>query len=401
MSIARRALAGAAMLILAAPAVTRAQDTAKTVKVVTPALDFSGVIFGNYGYKTDSAAKAGLGGQNPNGFNIDRVYLTFRMPVGDHASIRATTDIFNGDQSSASYYKGWTVRLKYGYLQYVLPDLGDVKGMNLTGHIGMLHTVLIDHEELFWPRYLSQVATDRNGFFSSADLGVAGLLTLPNKWGEIYGTVVNGNGYTAAESDRFKDFALRVTFTPLAEQEMMDGYFKTFAISPWFSKGYAGSKFASGGTGQTGAVTDALTKDRWGVFVGNRDRRLTFGAEYGNAKTASEGGANTFANPRTVAEANGQLISAFAIVRPFEWADAKQKSQFGVLGRIDQYKPNTNSSSTSTNTSSSYDRFIIGGVFWELTPKVTLSLDYQGRTPQSGSSNVDQTTYFLHWVANF
>src|SRR2546421_2050731 len=86
--------------------------------VKTPQLDFSGVIFGNYQYRTDSAAKAALAGKSPNQFQIERVYLTFRMPVGDRASIRATTDIFQGDQSNASFYRGWVVRLKYGYLQY-------------------------------------------------------------------------------------------------------------------------------------------------------------------------------------------------------------------------------------------------------------------------------------------
>src|SRR5690349_21718171 len=80
---------------------------------IAPTLDFSGVIFGNYQYRTDSAAKAVTGGKSPNSFNVDRVYLTFRMPVGDKTSIRATTDI-------TPNAAGFVVRLKYGYLQRAL-----------------------------------------------------------------------------------------------------------------------------------------------------------------------------------------------------------------------------------------------------------------------------------------
>src|SRR5262245_35146337 len=50
--------------------------------IVTPQLDFSGIIFGTYGLRTDSAAGATPGGASPNQFAIDRAYLNFRMPAG-------------------------------------------------------------------------------------------------------------------------------------------------------------------------------------------------------------------------------------------------------------------------------------------------------------------------------
>ena len=86
---------------------------------VTPALDFSGVIFGNYGLRTDSAAKASLGGKSPNNFTVERAYLNFRMPAGDNGQIRITTDVFqNTNNATNGFYQGWVVRIKYGYLQY-------------------------------------------------------------------------------------------------------------------------------------------------------------------------------------------------------------------------------------------------------------------------------------------
>src|ERR1044071_9602906 len=213
----RPTAAGVAIAIVRAiaPAIAVAQQ-APAPAVVTPALDFSGVVFGSYSYRTDSAAKAGLGGQNPNQFSVDRAYLTFRMPAGNNGAIRITTDVFqNTNTAQNAYYQGWAVRIKYAYLQYTgFRDAFGV-GSSLLGRIGILHTVVIDHEEGFWPRYLQQTAIEKNGFFSLADAGVAAQLTLgstpstpvgaatgtqrPNTWGESYGTLPKGTGSAASE----------------------------------------------------------------------------------------------------------------------------------------------------------------------------------------------------------
>ena len=91
--------------IAIAPSLGLAQATPPVV--VTPAFDFSGVIFGSYSLKTDSASKANLGGKAPNLFGLDRAYLTFRMPAGDNGAIRITTDIFqNTNPAQNAYYAG-------------------------------------------------------------------------------------------------------------------------------------------------------------------------------------------------------------------------------------------------------------------------------------------------------
>src|SRR6516165_12127135 len=110
--------------IVVAPAVITLPAGAQTptTPAPTPAtagFDFSGVIFGNWQIKTDSASKANLGGSSPNLFDLGRAYLTFRMPAGDNGAVRITTDIFqNTNPAQNAYYAGWVVRLKYGYLQY-------------------------------------------------------------------------------------------------------------------------------------------------------------------------------------------------------------------------------------------------------------------------------------------
>src|SRR5438045_3986728 len=96
------------LLVLASASRLSAQT-----QVTIPPIDFSGVIYSNYQYRTDIRAK------DFNKFDIERVYLTFRMPAGEHASIRVTTDVYQQQTTpNDAYYTGWALRLKYAYLQY-------------------------------------------------------------------------------------------------------------------------------------------------------------------------------------------------------------------------------------------------------------------------------------------
>jgi hypothetical protein len=386
-----------AVSFLAAPLAARAQyssdttkaDTAKspdhpkptpsTAKPATPGLDFSAWIFGDYQYQTDDAAKAANGGSAPNKFDIGRVYLTFKGPLGDRFSYRATTDIKQG--SGTDSYKGWFVRLKYAYLQYdyMKPNAG---GASAFARIGVLHTVIVDHEENFWPRYFAQTALERNGFLSSADLGVSTGITLPNKLGEIYADVVNGTGYDNPENNKYKDFQARVTITPLAKSASL---LRTFTISPWYSYGGNTSVFLND---PTNPITDRLRKDRYGVFVGSKDRRLTFGAEYAERKDGVDN-STTDATLDRIVETSGQLFDGFVIVRPLEFAQPDVKQSFGLVGRFDHWKPNKDSDA--------WAQFIIAGIFWEPTRKTALALDYQETTPKNGLAGAKSSSVFLHF----
>src|SRR5439155_2863135 len=110
--------------------------------------------------------------------------------------------------------------------------------------------------------------------------------------------------------------------------------------------GKVGSAFAAGGAGQVGpgtngAITDGLTHNRYGIFAGVKDRRLTGGVEYAQRKDESETGANTLAAPRVVTDSTGRLVDGFIIVRPLEWMDATKKSGLALIARYDMFTPNT------------------------------------------------------------
>lgn len=389
----RSMLCVAALLAFAflAPVGMRAQGSP-----VTP-LDFSGILYANYQSRTDSLAKAANGGKAASKFDVERVYLTFRLPVGERASVRVTTDVFNNnDAATNGYYKGWTARIKYAYLQMAFANnIGGVTGLNAMARIGMLHNVIIEHEETYWPRYLSQVALERTaGFFSSADLGAALLVALPNRFGEVYATVVNGPGYTASEADRFKDFGARLTLTPFASGTTLGTWGQSLAISPWFYAGQTASQFQNGGVGQVGNVTDGLKRDRYGVFVGSRDPRLTLGFSYGQRTETTEAGSNTVGDPRTTAEVTGSVTSLIGIVRPGLLAKTGGRAaKFGILGRLDTFQPNTDLDPKT--------QLSIVSLFYEPNARITFSLDAQTVSRKSGSTANEFKGLFFHLQAAY
>jgi hypothetical protein len=373
------------------PAPPPAADTAKpappppapTTTVSVP-VDFSGVIYANFQYRGDKGTA-----KSTNKFDVERAYLTFRMPAGDRASIRITADVFQ--QTTApqdAFYRGWVIRAKYAYLQY---DLIKSSTWNANIRGGLLHNVVIDHIEQFWPRWLSQSPVERAGFFSSSDAGVAATLSFPNKLGEVYATIVNGPGYTSREVDRFKDYAARLTLTPLSSWD--NKILKTFALSGWTYVGAVGSQFVNGGSAQVGTVGLSMPRTRAGVFAGLRDPRLTAGAEWDARKDASETGANTLTNPRVEVDSTGRLIAGFITAKPFQLLNDKSTFPLGLVARWDRFKPNT--------ATDGYINTIIGGLTWDLNKKSAISLDYQEQSPHSGAVIAATKTYFLHLVANF
>ena len=382
-------------IAFALPCVLAAQqptpDTTKrdTVKPAPPAatvsmpVDFSGVIYANYQYRGDQGAP------NPNNkFDLERVYLTFRMPAGDRASIRVTTDVFQQTGTGAdAFYRGWVIRAKYAYLQY---DLLKSAYWNANIRAGILHTVVIDHIEQFWPRWISQTAVERAGFFSSADAGVATLWTLPNKWGELYATIVNGPGYTSREVDRFKDYAARLSLTPLSNSD--NKVLRTFALTGWTYIGAVASTFVSGGVGQIGPIGSSMPRNRSGVFLGLRDPRFTLGGEWDTRKDGRDAGLNTIASPRTEFDSTGTLLSGFVTMKPFQLF-TQSTLPLGLVARWDRFKPNGDTDA-DINT-------VIAGLTWDINKKVAFSFDYQEATPHDGAIFTPTKTYFMHLVANF
>jgi hypothetical protein len=383
------------IVALAAPLALAAQQPADTTRPAPPPppppaatvsipVDFSGVLYANFQYRGDKGTA-----KSQNKFDLERAYLTFRMPAGDRASIRITADVFQQTANGPdAFYKGWVIRAKYAYLQY---DYLKGANWNALARAGLIHNVVIDHVEQFWPRWISQSPVERAGFFSSADAGAGTLISFPNKFGEFYATIVNGPGYTSRETDRFKDYSARLTLTPLSGSS--NKVIKSFALSGWTYVGAIASSFAAGGAGQIGPVGSSLPRTRAGVFAGVRDPRFSAGAEWDTRKDGGETGLNTALSPRAEVDSTGRLIAGFATLKPFQLLNETSTFPLGLVARWDRFKPNT--------ATAAYVNTVIGGLTWDLNKKSALSLDYQEQTPHNGAAAAVVKTYFLHLVANF
>lgn len=357
------------------------------------------MLYPQFRVATDAASKASNAGNAPSRFDIERVYLTFRSAVGTKGSIRVTTDVFNNGSSCTGCYAGWNLRLKYAYFSYdVLRDIGGHAGFNAAARIGMQQTAIVEHVEAHWPRWISSVATERAGFFSSSDVGLSGYLTFPKKRGEAFIGVANGSGYATAENDAFKDWSARLTLTPWGDSK---GVLKAVAISPWIYLGKSASKFAATPGAAATDVANGLRKDRAGVFVGVRDRRLTAGVEAGTRTETVESG-GTLASRSTV-ENTGNLRAAFALVRPLELirrGEAKQ-SRLGLLARVDDFAPYSNGSAAGVQTIAARNRLTILGAWWDLNARASFSIDVQHLQPRGGSTTTESRVLFLHGQVAF
>jgi hypothetical protein len=352
----------------------------------------SGLIFGSYNYQM-STSPAQLPSQVDNAFLLDRAYLNFRAPAGDRVSIRVTTDIYQTTEASANAY---TLRAKYAYFQYDAPKSSN--GSQLIGRLGILQNVTIEHIETFWPRYLSQAAIERAGYFSSADVGLAAQYSLPARLGEVYATVVNGPGYQSRERDRFKDMAVRLSLTPFAGGRDTT-LFQTLTLTGWLYKGATASSFVN-----SGPVGEAMDRSRAGLFIGIKDPRLVLAAEV--AQRHDESDAGTSVALRTQSSITGRLLSAFTVVRPLAFGAENRQSPLGVVLRYDHVTPTSSTEGLvpAPSSSNAYHTFI-GGVFYELSSKAVLALDYQeSLNAPSGTTAAPLTqskVYYLHFKVDF
>lgn len=338
------------MPLLAAGAQTPKPDSSKApIKAEGPASPaVSGVIFGNYHYL--------LGGPRKdfNQFVLDRAYLTVRGTPAPKLGYRLTSDVFQSGDGN-----GWTIRMKYAYLDYAIRS-----GMPwaTTLRAGMLQTVTIEHHETFWPRWLGTVPVDRLGYFQSADVGAAASTRLPGALGEVYAHVVNGSGYSRRETDRYKDFGLRGTITPFARLE--SGPLRGLALTSWV---YRGSAEGAAPTGATSGPR--LERDRWGMHAALRTARVTLAAEHDRRTDELVSTVLPPTIPVTITEVTGAVTSGFAILRPFAVTGPQALRPLGLVARYDHVDAARERDGTF--------HYLLAGALHDVNTRLAVSLNYQ------------------------
>jgi len=369
----------------------RKPDSTASAPAKAPAFpfDISGVIYTYF-------QKGGLkGARAQDRFGLDRAYFTLRGSAGERVSFRITTDVYQQqDTLLSSYYRGWAIRAKYAYVQYDYLR-GGADRWKANARIGLVHTVVVDHEEQatdhgVWPRGIQQVAVEQAGFFTSSDEGVATTVTLPKKYGELYATIVNGTGYGSRELDRFKDYGMRLTLTPLARTT---GFLKGLDISPWISIGDRASDFADRDHGTVHRVDEGQRRDRYGLLLMVKDPRLSIGYHAARRIDVVESADTLRATVPTATERTGTVNSVYALIHPAAFSGSAHPLPLALLLRADDVQPDRNADA--------YQRFYLAGLTWEINKKTSITFDYQTQEPKAGSHVPDLKTYFVHVIANF
>jgi phosphate-selective porin len=335
--------------------IEKLEQQIKAIKTASP-FSVSGQILGSYMYSPSGVEK------DKNSFDLDRSYITLRGTFADTWKAQITTDLVRGTDS----YKGFIVRLKFAYVEYV--------PTNFSVKLGMIQTPFVGVEEPAWRyRGIAKTATDMYKYFATADLGASIQYTLPAKFGDVVLYVLNGAGYDNPESEKFKDVAVRATITPLVTDEL----FKTLAVSGFYYNGNDNSKKFGG-----------LTKNRYGALLSYSYKIASVNAEYLSRSDSTSG------NPTV--STNGNVVSIFGEIKsPFE-----EYNQFSLVYRYDKVTPNNDVSALSSD-------YFIFGLSYKPNEKLAFALDYQPTYYATKTLKMTDNTYtdfdqkiYLHMMLN-
>jgi hypothetical protein len=344
------------------------RDLDAMTKESKSAVKFSGVIYTYYQFTTN-----GTDGNNFNKFDLDRAYLTAKANLSDNTRLQFTTDVYRQtDTSKNAFYAGVAIRVKFAFAEY-LP------ASDVAVRIGMIPTHWQGLVDGLWKyRVLTANITDntRAGYNASADLGASASYTLPSKLGEIFVGIFNGSGYSSPEANRFKDFALRATLTPLAGQPL--------TLAAYYYKG-----------GNESKIKQYLGKDRWGALASYSYQGVTAGLEYNHKSDQGKPSNITLEDTTQTGTAISFFGEAKAPVDGF-------LGSLALLWRLDYIDPNS-------VPGNDIGRYWIVGLSWKASDKLTFIVDRQTNKvePSVMLTRVDKVKidydnrWYLHAQLNF
>jgi hypothetical protein len=259
------------------------------------------------------------GGDGFSRFTVKRGYINIEKEFTPWFSARITPDV-NQMTDDGNFDGSYTVRLKYLYGKFMLPDFAFLTKPFI--EVGIVHMPWLDYEEnLNWYRCQDTMFLERNGLFNSADIGINFVSLLggfineeyqkkvnnayPGRYGSMALAVMNGGGYTAAEKNENKVLEGRLTIRPLPD------------IIPGLQLSYFGI------TGKGNKETDPIWQLNNG-FVSFEHEYVVLTSQYYWGK-GNQSGADEY-------KKDG--YSFFAELKPHK--------KFSIIGRYDYFDPNDN-----------------------------------------------------------
>jgi hypothetical protein len=295
--------------------------------VAAQAVTVSGVGYAQYRYQLSDTAT------NNNGFSVTRAYINVNGNLGSGLVTRITPDLFSTMEGS------FALRLKYAYAAYTPGSIP------LTFKLGIIHTPWLDWAEGIWVyRMQGTMSVERNGYITSADLGLGVDGAWDHQRVNMQVGLYNGEGYSGGVGDANKDVMGRVSVRLLSTDVL----------------GSRGGLRLTG-YGQYGKPTGGGVRARIIGMVSYQSSRLTVGAEGALTRDSSS------ATPSPLLK--GNVLSGFGIYRiPGTMAS--------LVARVDLTDPNT-------GTDEDRQTRFIGGISYRMHPNLQIfanidHLDYQG-----------------------
>jgi hypothetical protein len=341
----------------------------------TPSIKVGTTIFTGYTYQDEPTALDADGNTvNPSSWDLNRAYINVTGNISHRVSFRVTPDVTRlsttvtggapGEKVSTSADGSLIFRLKYAYGQFNLDEAWS-KGSWV--RLGQHHTPYVDWEEqIYRYRFQGQIFMEREGFLSSADVGLSTHYNFPGNYGDVHVGYYNGDTYSKAEPNDQKAIQIRASLRPAPEVAVLKGLRLT-------------------------AFYDA---DNY-IKSDPRNRLIyaaTFEHKYVNAGFEHLNSTDQPTGASGLIRAEGYSI----------WATPKSPKGWEGLLRYDHLKPNTDNPDIRA-------RKIVGVAYWfksqQAPATAALLLDYENVTRDSGLVNAtnpaEEKRYALHALFNY
>ena len=366
-----------------------------------------------------------------NTFQIDRAYINIKASLTPQISARITPDIYSfTDGSGATQY---AYQLKYALMDYTPLNLDN--GTGLMFEVGVIPNRWIEGmEKVYGYRGVQKTLTDyawttkavvsgtsvsrtTSSYFSSADLGATIKFTFPEKYADLYLSILNGNGYKNEGYDnRFKDFMATAFIYPL--QSMLKT--KMDAAKKNNKTRLDGiSEFQVGGFMYLGR----LSQGEYGVANGGQYQYNRFGGmfnfkynfdNFGYIKLGGEFSLQSNQVPQVPYPGTDTSITARGISVFLDFCPPLEalKEKLCLTFRYDSFDPNTNKPGLSPVYGLTADNgkqtLMIIGLMFKPASVLTLGLDYQILgfennfvTDYSGTTSSSISRFYFHTIVDF
>lgn len=333
-----------------------------------------------------------------NTFYLERAYINVRAALTPQINARLTPDIYS--YTDGAGVTQFSYRVKFAYFDYT--PLVCENGSSLTFTLGVNQNQWTSNmDKCFGYRFVAKSLTDypwvtsasktgntviktTSTYFSTADLGFTAKFAFPNKFGELYAAIVNGNGFRDLSFDnRFKDVQITGLVYPLAgmlnkktEQMKKAGKDRLEGISELTFGGFAYLGKLDKGENYNGAQ---YKRNRFGGMLNFKFNFKNTGfIKVGGEYSIQRNGGPAVSNPDSTAEINAGGLSAYLELCP---PVKSLNEKFSLLFRYDLFDPNTadnvSAPSTAFNNNNDKQNLIILGLFYKPAKVLGFGFSYQ------------------------